>query len=291
MFRGIIPALVTPLHQDNTINLEVLCKLLDYQLEQGADGFYIAGATGEGLVLQPEARMQLAEAVVEHLKGKKPCIAHIAAADLTTSIKLARHAERVGCDCVAAIPPVFFHYTEDDVFNYYKAISEAVSIPVMVYYHPAAGIQMSARFFAKLFTIDNIKAVKWSKRDYYEMLLLKDFTQGDMNILNGPDETLLCGLAAGADGGIGTTYNFLLPIYRTLYQEFVAGNTDAARQAQFAANRIISVALEHPIIPVTKLVLRSMGFDVGEATAPMMRFDTETGQHLMHRLKEAGLQW
>lgn len=288
MFKGIIPAFVTPLKDDGSIWRDAAEKALDFELAQGADGFYICGATGEGLVLQPQARMDLAEIVVRHLNGRAACISHIAAIDLKTTLMLARQAEAAGCDAIAAIPPIYFNYGEDDIYQYYKAIGDAVHIPVMIYYHPAAGVNLSAEFMARLFQIENVTSVKWSKPDYFQMLLCKELTHGEMNILNGPDETLLCGLAAGADGGIGTSYNFLLPQARRLYQAFQAGQMAQARQMQAEIDRILTVVLKRPVIPATKEIMRLVGMDVGYATYPMHRFAPGEVETLIRDLRAAG---
>lgn len=290
MIRGILPAFVTPLNEDNTINHEVTCRLLDRQLQQGADGFYICGATGEGLVMQPEARTDLAQTVVKHLAGRVPCISHIAAIDMTTTLKLAREAEAAGCDYVAAIPPTYFAYTQEDIYAYYKSIADSVHIPVMIYYHPAAGVTLSAKFVARLFEIENIRAVKWSKADYFQMMVAKDLTHGEINIINGPDEMLLCGLAGGADGGIGTTYNFMLPWFKNLYNAFLEGRIDEARRQQYQINRVIHEMFDAPIIPETKLIMKAMGFDVGHATYPMHRFSAQEEEKFLERMRNAGLE-
>ena len=290
MFTGILPALVTPLNEDHTVNERVVRELLEYELTQGADGFYITGATGEGFVMRPEARMDMAEIAVNQLAGRKPCIAHVAAVDLEPTLRLARHAERAGCDCVAAIPPIYFPYGQDEIYRYYHAISEAVHIPVMIYHHPAAGVELPADFIKRLFEIDNIRAVKWSYPNYFEMLRLKDITHGEMNILNGPDETLLCGLAVGADAGIGTTYNFLLPEFKALYAAFRAGEMRQALVEQQKIDRIIHVLFSYPLIPATKAVMRCKGFDVGHATDPMKRLTAEEAETLILSLTQAGLE-
>ncbi len=288
MFRGIIPALVTPLHEDNTIWREAAESILDFELSQGADGFYICGGTGEGLVMQPEQREELTELVVSHLRGRAPCIAHVAAMQLDVTLRLARQAEAAGCDAVAAIPPIYFMYSEDDIYNYYKAISDAVHIPVMIYYHPAAGARMSAQFIARLFEIDNITSVKWSVPDYGQMLLSKDLTHGEINILNGPDDTLLCGLSMGADGGIGTTYNFLLPIAKGIYQAFLDGRLTEARRLQALISRFVS-GLRVPVIPAAKAVMKKMGYDPGYATYPMHRLSASEEEDVFSQLRLCGV--
>ena len=99
-FEGIMPALVTPLNKDETINVKVLKELIDYQLDLGADGFYVGGATGEGLAISTEQRMILAEESVKAINGRKPCIFQVAAADFHDAVALAKYAEKVGAEFV-----------------------------------------------------------------------------------------------------------------------------------------------------------------------------------------------
>ena len=117
-FEGIMPALVTPLNEDETINVKVLKELIDYQLDLGADGFYVGGATGEGLAISTEQRMILAEESVKAIDHRKPCIFQVAAADFHDAVALAKYAEKVGADAISATPPLFFRYDENDVYNY-----------------------------------------------------------------------------------------------------------------------------------------------------------------------------
>ena len=288
-FCGVMPALVTPLTEQEELNSAVLKQLIEHLLEQGADGFYVGGATGEGIALNEETRRRLAEESIQAIKGRKPCILHVASADFNEAVRLARHAEQCGADAISAIPPLFFRYDPDDVFNYYKRLAESVSIPLMIYYNPNAGFAIHADFAARLFEIDNVTAIKWTSPDYYGMIRLKDLTHGEMNIINGPDEMLLMGLSAGADGGIGTSYNVQLPTIRRVYDSFRSGDMAAAQKAQTEADRVIHALVKHPVIPSTKAVLERMGFAVGNAAFPMKRFTEEEKQQLFRDLQEAGL--
>lgn len=289
-FKGIIPALVTPLNEDESINCAVLRELIEDMIAGGADGFYVAGATGEGLCLRPSERRVLAESAVSIIGKRKPCIIQIASTDFNEAVALAKHAESIGADAISATPPLFFRYDEDDVFNYYKTLAEAVSIPMMIYYNPAAGFKMNAKFAARVFEVDNITAIKWTSSDYFQMMELKRITNGEMNIINGPDEMLLMGLNAGADGGIGTTYNFMLPYYRAIYDNFVQGNIDVAREYQHKASRAVAELLKFVTIPATKVVLEEMGYAVGNATYPMKRYTELEKKHIVECLKSAGLE-
>ena len=289
-FTGIMPALVTPLNADETINVEALDKLMKYLLSKNADGFYVGGATGEGIALKTENRAVLAEAAVKS-SGGKPCIVQVAASDFADAIYLAKQAESVGAAAISATPPLFFSYDADDIYNYYKVLANAVHIPLMIYYNPAAGFNMNASFAARAFEVDNITAIKWTSSNYYEMMRLKDLTNGEMNIINGPDEMLLMGLAAGADGGIGTTYNVIIDNIRAIYDNFRAGDLEKAREAQYTANRMITVMMGTKIIPGVKVILEEMGFEVGNATFPMKRYTKEQKDEIIAGMKAAGFKY
>ena len=286
-FKGIIPALATPLNQDESINCGVLAQLLEHLICEGADGFYIAGATGEGLALRPQERRLLAQEAIRIVNHRKPCIIQVASTDFHEAIALAKHAEACGADAISATPPLFFQYDEDDVYNYYKALANAVHIPLMIYYNPAAGFSMNAKFAARAFKIDNITAIKWTSSDYYQMMQLKQMTHGEMNIINGPDEMLLMGLTAGADGGIGTTYNIMLDVIRGIYDSFVAHDLESAQREQARANQVISTLLNYQLIPAVKAVLEDMGFAVGNATFPMKQYSQDQKKAIATKIREA----
>lgn len=200
--KGIIPALITPLDENECINTETLKQLMTDLTNKGADGFYIAGATGEGYALRPHERKILAEAAVNNLKGTSlPCIIQVASTDFNTATALAKHAESCDADAISATAPLFFSYSEDDVFNYYKKLADSVHIPLMVYYNPFAKFPMDAKFAKRLFEIDNVTSIKWTSSDFYQMMMLKNITHGEMEIINRFDEMLLMGLCSGADGG------------------------------------------------------------------------------------------
>ena len=289
-FKGVMPALVSPLDANEKINVPVLNQLITDLLAKGADGFYLCGATGEGIAIDPEQRMVLAEEAIKTVGGRKPCIVQVASGNFEDAIRLAKHAEKVGAAAISATPPLFFSYDKDDVYNYYKKLADAVSIPMMIYYNPAAGFHINADIAAKMFEIDNVTAIKWTSSDYYQMMRLRDLTKGEMNIINGPDEMLLMGLSAGADGGIGTTYNFMFDIIRGIYDNFIKGDLEAAREYQTRAIRIISVLLSYKIIPAAKAVLEAQGYAVGNATFPMKRYSDVEKAVIVEQMKAAGLK-
>lgn len=291
-FEGILPALITPFERDGkTVNEQAARRLIELQLSQGANGFYILGGTGEGLVMGREQRERMCEIAIDEVKGRKPVICHIASMNLDEAIALAKHAERVGADAVASVPPLFFAYSEGDIYDYYKAIAESIHIPLIIYYHPAAQKDMRASLIAHIFEIDNVTGVKWSSTNLFEMMKLKTLTQGDMNIINGPDELLVEGLAAGADAGIGSTYNLMLPQFVEIYDLVRAGRIDEARAVQMKINPVIEVLLNYELIPAVKAGVTLMGYDGGDATYPMRRYTDAELKELAGALAAAGWQF
>lgn len=290
-FQGVMPALVTPLDEKECVRVDVLRNLIEYLIGKEADGFYIGGATGEGLNMRREERMILAEESVRQVNGRVPCIVQIASTDFSEAVALAKHAEQIGADAISATPPLFFRYDEDDVYQYYKGLADAVHIPMMIYYNPSAGFAINADFAARCFEVDNITAIKWTSSDYYGMMRLKDLTHGEMNIINGPDEMLLMGLTAGADGGIGTTYNFQIDRIKAIYRKFLAGDIEGARKEQIAADRVIFALLSYMGIPATKVILEEMGFAVGDATMPMKRYSETEKAEIIRKMKQAGFSF
>ncbi len=288
--KGIMPALVTPLNADRTtLNVSALRKLLNYHKSLNADGFYIAGATGEGLVLSMETKKALIEKSIEEI-GEKPLkIVHVADMNFENTKTLAHHAEACGADGISAIPPIYFGYGPDDIYNYYKEIAAQVKIPLMLYYTPAANTVLDTKLFARLNEIDNITSVKWTMKDYAKVIELLSHT--DMTVINGPDEMLLCGLSAGCKGGIGTTYNVMLPLYQQIYKLFNEGKMAEALEVQKKADEVVLVLSKYKVIPAVKLLLEYMGFDVGYASFPMAAYSAEEKKQIVDEILKSGFEF
>ena len=286
-FQGVFPALITPLTKEEKLNVSVLETLLQFEMQKGADGFYIGGATGEGLLLDIPERKKLCEKSIEFIGKERTKIVHITDMNFRNTIALAKHAEACGADAISSIAPIYFKYDENDIYNYYKEIAQSVNIPLIIYYTVSAGVNMSTDLFCRLFEIDNITGVKWTSSNYYELIKLRERCP-EANIFNGPDEMLVCGLSSGADGGIGSTYNVMYPLIRSIYDHFRAGNMTEALEQQKKADKIINVMLRYSVIPVCKMILEEMGIEVGHASFPMTRYSKEERAVIKAELLAAG---
>ncbi len=291
LFRGILPALVTPLNDDSTIRTQSVKPLMKRHMEQGVHGFYVLGATGEGAVLAEKERMKMAEAAADAVKGTgKKLILHIGAPELASAERLARHAREVGADAVSSVYPNFFcHYSQEEALDYYRRLIDACGLPMLGYCQALMQSTDVVGFVERFMQLDGAIGVKYTFPNYYNLHQIKQLNGGNINVINGPDETLLAGLSMGADGGIGSTYNLMAGWYVKLYDAFCANDVSAASAMQQKINRVIEVCIRCGVVPSIKLCLNEMGYDVGQTAAPGRRYTPDQQKEIIAAFRKAGL--
>ena len=274
-FTGVMSAFVSCIDDNENVNEQAMRKLMQWHLKEGLSGFYLTGGTGEGPVLQKETRMEIAEIARDEVKNGASLIAHVGAIDLTTAVELARHAGQIGLDAISSVPPFFFEYGEREIADYYKALSDASGLPILMYASPMSGIEITWDMVDRLMDVPNMIGLKWTSYDYFTMHRIKELRGGNINVINGPDECLLCGLAMGADGGIGATYNVMPRLFSQIYNSFRAGDLDTARAVQYKANKLIAILLKFGVVCGVKDILTMLGYDCGYQVYPQKRFTDE----------------
>ena len=288
-FHGVMPALYTPITDDNELKVDETRALLEKELAAGVHGFYLCGATGEGPLLPEKTRMRMAEVAREQVGRRTALIDHVGACDVKSAIRLARHAEEVGMDAISSVPPTFFvNYDEDAVFRYYRQLSESCNLPLLVYANAMFRQGDIVKFIDRVMQLPTVIGLKFTRYNYYEMRRIVELNGGDINVINGPDEMLICGLTMGADGGIGSTYNMMGPAFVKLYNAFTEGRFEDARQLQFRINRCIEIMLRHD--GCMKQVLSEGGIDVGKPAFPGRVYTREEMRGIMDELNRVGYQ-
>ena len=289
MFRGIMPALITPVNGDGSLREEVTRQLVRDLSATGIAGFYILGSTGEGVATDRERRMEFAELVREARPEGISIIDHIGASDLATVKKLARHARRIGLDAISSVPPFFFSYDEQGVLDYYRAMSdESEGLPLIVYAAPMAGPLLPVSTIEKMLDIPGFIGMKLTNPNYYLMSRYKKIDGGNINIFNGPDETCALGLMMGADGAIGSTYNIMPRTFVGIYNAVQAGDVREAMRLQHKADDLIEALLDYNVVEAVKVALTLKGYDVGDVTPPLPRMSDAQKAALTARLRELG---
>ena len=229
--------------------------------------------------------MRMAEIAVDQVKGRAAVINHVGACDARSAVRLAKHAEEIGCDAISSVPPNFFYgHEENEIFNYYRALSDACAKPLLVYATAMFKQADIVPMISRLMELDTVIGLKFTRFNYYEMHRIAELNGGDVNVINGPDEMLICGLTMGADAGIGSTYNVMPGEFVKLFNSFRNGDLAAAQAQQFKINHAIEIMLRHSLFPALKHMLTVQGFDVGQPVFPTKRFTKEEEDALMKDL-------
>ena len=288
-FTGIMPALITPVHEDGSIREGVLRRLVEDVCQTGITGIYALGGTGEGIAMAPARRKEAIEVIKDALPGGMKLINHIAAADLATVQDLARHSRSIGVDGIASVPPFFYQYDEGGVIEYYRAMSDAAEgLPLLIYASPLSGSPISVSTVEKMLNIEGFCGMKYTNPNYYLMAEYKKIDGGNINIINGPDETCVLGLQMGADGAIGSTYNNMPRTFVALYDAVKRGDMQTALSLQQKANKLIGIMLKYNVVACVKAALEMVGYDVGEPNRPLPRLKAEHKKAFVAEMREAG---
>lgn len=206
---GVVPALLTPFSKDNKINENELKRLVRINLKKGVHGFYVGGSTAEAFLLSNEERKQILECVISEVLGKCFVIAHIGCISTDSSIELAKHAQESGADAVSSIAPFYYGFTPDEINCHYDMIAKSVDIPVIIYNAPAfSGVTLGLDMITGYINDKRFLGIKHTSKDFYQLERIKKISK-DFIVFNGYDEVFLAGIAMGANGGIGSTYNLM----------------------------------------------------------------------------------
>lgn len=242
--KGVIPALVTPFDEEENFDEERCRKLVNWLIEVGVNGFYLTGSTGEGFLLSLEERKRVVEVVCDEVKGRVPVIVHIGAISTKLSIELARHAEAHDADAISSVPPFYWKWDGDHIFNYYKDIAESVKIPMIIYNVPLTGL-MGFDMIKRLATIENVKGIKYTASSHHEIHKIKHDLGSDFMLYSGADEMAISGLFNGADGIVGSFYTELPDLFIRLYNHVLNKEYEEAQRLQKIAVAIIDASLKY----------------------------------------------
>ncbi len=280
--KGVMPALMTAFADEEHINKEKVAELVRKLVASKVDGLYVGGSSGEMILCSLEERMELLETVMQE-KGNTTIIAHVGAMSTEASIKLAKHSKKVGADAVSSVTPFYYKYNFASVKNYYKHICDASEMPMIIYNLPAlTGSSYGFDQLAELLNIDGVAGMKFTSSDFFLLNRLKTAFP-DKVFYNGSDEMFMSGLVAGADGGIGTTYNFMPELFVNIYRLFNENKITEARKLQTLANAVIAEVIARETLPASKQMIVFGGVEYGICREPFLPLDEATKAELYEK--------
>lgn len=299
-YEGVIPAFYACYDDQGEISPERVRALVEYFLKKGVQGLYVNGSSGECIYQSVADRKLILEEVMAVAKGKLTIIAHVACNNTKDSVELARHAESLGVDAIAAIPPIYFRLPEYSVAQYWNDISAAAPQTDFVIYNipQLAGVALTPSLYAEMLKNERVIGVKNSSMPVQDIQTFAALGGENHLVFNGPDEQFLGGRLMGARAGIGGTYGAMPELFLKLNQLIADKELEKAKELQFTINAIIGklTAAHGNMYSVIKEVLKiNENLNIGSVRSPLTpvtgadRPIVEEAARLIRAAKEAFL--
>nr|WP_198982289.1 4-hydroxy-tetrahydrodipicolinate synthase [Herbaspirillum sp. ASV7] len=283
-FKGIVPALITPMTRDEEVDEAGLRTLVDRLIDAGVHGLFVLGTNGEFISLSEAEKLRVARIAVEQSAGRVPVIAGTGAYATRDVIGLNSKMQDQGVDGLSVITPYFNGATQPELFKHYDSIARATTLPVMLYTIPAkTGVQLNVDTVRRLSEIPNIRGIKDSGGDFDRLLQLINLRRDDFAVFTGTDSMILWTLIAGGDGAVAATTNAVPSVVMSIWNNFQKGDIVAARQAQEALRPLRDAFALGTLPVVLKTAAGLLGMPAGPARSPVLPLDDAA----LERLKKA----
>lgn len=287
--KGIIPPIVTPMNEDESINGQELRNQVNRQIKGGVHGLFPFGTNGEGYILNEKEKEEVLSIVIDETKGRVPVYAGTGCISTKDTIKQSLMAKSLGADVLSIITPSFAAASQNELYDHYKAVAEAVDMPIVLYNIPArTGNALAPATVAKLSKIENIVGAKDSSGNFDNMLQYIEQTRdrGDFAVLSGNDSLILWNLLAGGTGGIAGCANVFPEVMASIYNYFVAGDLENARKAQDSIRSFRGCFKYGNPNTIVKTAVNLLGYPVGKCRAPFNQVPEEGIEALKKVLAE-----
>ena len=289
-YQGVFPAFYACYDHNGEIDPAAVRKLTAFLIQKGVKGVYVGGSSGECIYQSVPERKLLLENVMEAAQGRLTVIAHVACNNTRDSQELARHAESLGVDAIASIPPIYFRLPEHAIAKYWNDISAAAPNTDFIIYNipQLAGVALTIPLLKEMLKNPNVIGVKNSSMPVQDIQMFKD--EGTKNgrpfvVFNGPDEQIISGLMMGADGGIGGTYGAMPELIVKLFELFYAGKREEARALQYDVDNIIYALCGgkcNMYASIKEVLRRREGLDLGGVRPPLAAYTAADDDAIAH---------
>lgn len=287
--KGIIPPIVTPMNEDESINGQELRNQVNRQIKGGVHGLFPFGTNGEGYILNEKEKEEVLSIVIDETKGRVPVYAGTGCISTKDTIRQSQMAKSLGADVLSIITPSFAAASQNELYDHYKAVAEAVDMPIVLYNIPArTGNALAPATVARLSKIENIVGAKDSSGNFDNMLQYIEQTRdrSDFAVLSGNDSLILWNLLAGGTGGIAGCANVFPEVMASIYNYFVAGDLENARKAQDSIRSFRGCFKYGNPNTIVKTAVNLLGYPVGKCRAPFNQVPEEGIEALKKVLAE-----
>jgi len=289
LFRGVLPALVTPF-RDGEVDEDAFVALVERQIQGGVHGLIPVGTTGEASTLSHEEHRRVMELCVATAKGRVPVIPGAGSNSTDEAIALVRHAKTIGCDAALVVTPYYNRPSQEGLYAHYKAINDAVELPILVYNVPTrTSVDISNATLARLAKLPNIVGIKDATGDLPRASLQRLECGEDWVMLSGNDDSALGYMAHGGHGCISVTCNVVPELVSQFYNDAMAGRWEAALYAQDRLIRLHKALFADASPGPTKFALAHLGLCREEMRLPLVPCSEAARAEVLAGMREAGV--
>lgn len=292
IFTGAGVALVTPFHEDGSVNYDKLDELIDYHCENGTDSIIICGTTGESSTLSEEEHMECIKFAIERTKKRIPVIAGTGSNATYTTIDMSKEAVEYGADGLLLVTPYYNKATQDGLIAHYKAVAKEAKAPIIMYSVASrTGLNIAPETVATLVKeVDNIVAVKEASGNISQIARIMSLTDGNIDLYSGNDDQIVPILSLGGVGVISVLSNVAPQFTHDMCAKYFEGNVKEACAMQLKAIPLIEqLFCEVNPIPVKKAV-NLMGMECGGLRMPLTEISPAHAQSLAQAMREFGIK-
>ena len=288
-FRGVYPALITPMTAGGELNEAALREVIEFNIQAGVHGFWVAGGTGESVLLEDEENMRIAEIASDQSRGRIENIMHVGAATTARAVKLAEHAAKSGVEAICCVPPFFYRQSDEAIVEHYKAVGAAANLPLFVYNLPqATGVEITPEMMQKI--QDGVPQLKGLKHSAVTFANVRAFSNMGLQCLVGNAMLMLPALTIGASGCVDGPPNVAPELWVEIWNAYNDGDIHRAEAAQEKASQVTDLVRSIGLHAGTKAILSErLGVDCGAPRPPGQPITPEQRTMMQKRLNELGI--
>jgi len=291
IFGQVLTAMVTPFNQQDEIDFIATKALINHLIANGTDGLVVAGTTGESPTLDTQEKIKLIKFVVEVVNGRVPVLAGTGSNDTRASVNLTKRVEETGVDGIMLVTPYYNKPSQEGLYQHFKTIAEATSLPVMLYNIPGRSVvNMTVDTIVRLSAIDNIVSIKEASGDLNHMTQIISQTPSNFSLYSGDDGLTLPVLAIGGAGVISVSSHIIGNEMQEMIKHFKTGNLDVAASMHRTLLPIMEALFAAPNPAPVKAALNMRGIDVGGVRLPIIPLNKEEAKTLQRAIQPIQLE-
>ena len=288
-YEGIFPAIATPMSSDGTLNETAFREVMEFNIQAGVGGFWVAGGNGESVLLSDEENMRIAEIASDQNRGRINNIMHVGAPTTERAVKLAEHAAKAGAEAICCVPPFFYRQTDEAIVEHYKAVAASADLPFYVYNLPqSTGVEITVELMQKI--QDGVPQLEGLKHSSINFANVREWVKMDLKCFIGSSMLMVPALSIGAIGCIDGPPCAAPELWVAIWKSWQAGNINEAMNAQKKASSFTELMREAGVHSGTKAVLTErLGIDCGSGRLPNPPLEGKRRENILQRVADLGI--